>query len=276
MLSITEDTAVDQAFSLRRVEYEVGKEVSRATDYHKIIFLEQADGFYYEEGNRKLLSAPGVYWLKPGEALDWEFTGSGRGVELTVSDDWVSQEGEEHETALGRILELRHVVLEADTWGELDGLLAELEKEFSLIDFGSVSCARHLFWALVFRVCGLLDKVKREEQTGPPALNLVRRFQGLIGERFLDYQKVREYAVMLGITPQYLNEISQKGLGMTASEAIRQRLLTESKWMLLYSDMHVSDIASSLGFSDTSHFGKFFKGYEVLTPTAYRKGFLTK
>ena len=57
---------------------------------------------------------------------------------------------------------------------------------------------------------------------------------------------------------------------MTPISIIHNRLMTEAKRLLLFSDLRIANIAYELGFYEPSHFVKFFNKHEGLTPLKFR------
>ena len=83
---------------------------------------------------------------------------------------------------------------------------------------------------------------------------------------------VEDYANLLNIGRNQFNKVIRKTSGKFPSAIIRERLLTEIKRDLLYSDKNISEIAYELGFSDHSNFVRFYKTHTGLTPTRFRSG----
>ena len=96
------------------------------------------------------------------------------------------------------------------------------------------------------------------------------QFLKSLEENIRKKQRVEEYAQLLQISRSQLNKALIKTSNKSTSTIIRERLLTEIKRDLLYSDRNISEIAFELGFSDTSNFTRFFKQYMQLTPKDFR------
>ncbi|MFH7019250.1 AraC family transcriptional regulator [Flavobacterium sp. FlaQc-47] len=92
-------------------------------------------------------------------------------------------------------------------------------------------------------------------------------FKKLLNEQYKSERTVQYYASELMVTPKKLNEITKKNCGETAINAIHNRILTEIKRQLLFSDLSHKEIAFDLGFSSPSALNKFVKAKLKETPT---------
>lgn len=88
---------------------------------------------------------------------------------------------------------------------------------------------------------------------------LYKQFKRLLDEHFSASWTASDYADALYITPHHLNLVVKHISGKTATEAIRARSLLEAKRYLTFTDMSVTEVASVLGFFDSSYFSKLFR-----------------
>ena len=100
---------------------------------------------------------------------------------------------------------------------------------------------------------------------------LVESFKKLVNANFRELKLTKGYAEKLSITPNYLNSLVKEVLGKPAGIVIRNRVILEAKRLLSHSDLTVRQISLELGFTDNSHFGKYFKKSTGFTPDNYRK-----
>lgn len=91
-----------------------------------------------------------------------------------------------------------------------------------------------------------------------------------MSEHFLTLRKVSDYADLLNVTADHLNRIIKSQSSKTAHELIDDMILIEAKAYLKHTALSVAEIAYKLGFSDPSHFNKFFKKLANCTPLQYR------
>jgi AraC family transcriptional regulator, transcriptional activator of pobA len=88
---------------------------------------------------------------------------------------------------------------------------------------------------------------------------LIRRFKDMVDQHFSEWHQVKDYASGLNVTPGYLNEVIKTSIGQSAKEYIQNRLVLEARRLSLFTSQSFKEIGFGLGFSDPSHFSKFFK-----------------
>jgi len=99
----------------------------------------------------------------------------------------------------------------------------------------------------------------------------IAAFMQLVEKHYDEHWPVARYAEHLGITPPHLNTICRKLNQQSALEVVHQRLLLEAKRNLIYTGRTIAEIAYQLGFSDPSHFTRFFKNKSGENPRAFRR-----
>lgn len=83
-------------------------------------------------------------------------------------------------------------------------------------------------------------------------------------------------AEMLGSTVRQLNRVFLKHANATPQEIWRDMRLQHARWRLMNSKRTITQIAYECGFSDSSHFARWFKSKFGETPRAYREKRLAK
>ena len=69
----------------------------------------------------------------------------------------------------------------------------------------------------------------------------------------------------------YMSAEFNKYMGKTIREYINELRIADAKFLLKYSKINVSEIAFSVGFTDTNYFSALFKKIVGVSPLAYRK-----
>src|SRR5690606_15209075 len=101
----------------------------------------------------------------------------------------------------------------------------------------------------------------------------IEQFKNLIELHFKDLKRTSDYAKYLAISANYLNALVKEKLDVSAENLIQNRVILEAERLLLNTDLSVTEISFELGFSDKSHFGKYFKKIAGESPNIFRKKF---
>ncbi len=102
-------------------------------------------------------------------------------------------------------------------------------------------------------------------------LSYIEDFKSLVNTHFKELKRTSDYAAKLNITPNYLNTIVKDKADMSAEQYIRHRVVLEAERLLLNTPLSVTEISYELGFSDKSHFGKYFRKTTGESPARFRQ-----
>ena len=86
----------------------------------------------------------------------------------------------------------------------------------------------------------------------------------------LNLRAASAFAQQLNVHVNHLNRAIKETTDKTTSQIIAERILQEAKILLKHSPWNVSEIASALGFTETTHFNNFFKKHVQLSPLKFR------
>ncbi|MGZ3837512.1 MAG: helix-turn-helix domain-containing protein [Flavisolibacter sp.] len=136
-----------------------------------------------------------------------------------------------------------------------------------------------LHMAAALKLLALLYQLKEfatdfhqwEQGFATPQQTILKKFIQLVNNYYLEKRTIEEYAELLYVTPNHLSQSIKAASGKNALTFINERILTEAKSLILYTDFDMTQIAWQLNFSDPANFGKFFKRHEGTTPLEYRK-----
>lgn len=102
---------------------------------------------------------------------------------------------------------------------------------------------------------------------------LVKKFKTLVEDHYFKEHQVKYYADKLNITPNYLNEVIKSAMDIPAKDVIQNRIILETKRMLVFTGKSAKEIGFELGFDDPSHFSKFFKSNTSQSLQEFRESF---
>jgi YesN/AraC family two-component response regulator len=101
--------------------------------------------------------------------------------------------------------------------------------------------------------------------------SLTQHFKDLVENHFHHRHQVKEYASLLNVTPNYLNEVIRTTIGESAKDYIQNRIILEAKRMAIFTKKSGKEIGYDLGFHDPAHFSKFFKTNTGMVLNGFRQ-----
>lgn len=111
------------------------------------------------------------------------------------------------------------------------------------------------------------------------ATHLTQSFKALLTGQFplvtplqqITLRSPKEYADNLAVHTNYLNRAIREVTGKTTTQLITERIMQEAQALLLHSEWTISQISTSLGFDQPTHFTKAFRKYTGFSPTEIRQ-----
>lgn len=115
-----------------------------------------------------------------------------------------------------------------------------------------------------------IDKIHISMSTTDATESIVNRAKKYIKQN-LDQDLCRtDIAAYLHLNPDYFTRIFGKEVGLSIPEFITQERLKTAKEMILNSEMSISEIASSVGYTNFSYFSKLFREMFGINPSALK------
>lgn len=248
----------------------------RHRNLFQVMLLEEGGGTLDLEAESIAFEAPSVIVLAPTVAHGFRFKPKvTEGYVLNFTEDVTEALGEQAGVALARLKAIAAQPLMKVAKPEIARLAALcrdlLEEEFLGRDGFDVA-ARALTALIGVEVSRLAaSRALSGTITLAPADATVEELRRLIEENFRSERQIGFYAGKLAMTADRLNDHVKRATGVTAGHLLRQRLLTEAKRQLVFTDLTIGEVAYDLAFADPSHFARFFKKQTGSTPQAFRE-----
>lgn len=112
-----------------------------------------------------------------------------------------------------------------------------------------------------------------EKDTSLTYLETLQALEKAIDSHYKIEKSARFYANYLNISTKHLNRIIKTTLNKTTTDLITERVLLESKRLIVHSDNSLSAIAEILGYEDYAYFSRVFKSKSNMTPLKFKKGY---
>ena len=163
------------------------------------------------------------------------------------------------------------ITLEENNLEKMKQLFALLSEEFTNQEEIKGSMLRMLLVQFIITLTRLSKKQYIGQEPAEDQFNLLRQFNLLVEIHFRKEKQVQFYATKLFKSPKTISNIFAKYSKKSPLTIIHQRVVTEAKRLIYYTDKSIKEIATELGFEDVSHFSKFIKGQTQKTPTELKK-----
>jgi AraC family transcriptional activator of pobA len=165
---------------------------------------------------------------------------------------------------------VRYMHLSEESIREVEPLFKLMYAEYKAESRLMHNIIRSYLDALLYKLANLVEP---NAQNNDEPSSMIPALEALIEEHFMEHQPATFYSEKLNILPEHLNKLTKKYIGKTVTTLIQERLITESKRLLAYTGLSVSEVAYQLNFSDNSYFNRFFKKTEKITPEQFRNRF---
>jgi len=113
--------------------------------------------------------------------------------------------------------------------------------------------------------------LERRSPLGGATRQLVRRAMAFIHAHYAEAIDRDAIAAHIGISPDYLTDCFHQALGVTPLNYIRRYRIRQAGELLRTTEQSITQVALSVGFSDSAHFTRTFLRETGLTPKAYRR-----
>lgn len=163
------------------------------------------------------------------------------------------------------------VQLQPEEQLRIEQLYQQFNEEFANKEDIKAGMLRALLVNLVIQLTRIAKKQYIPTQPSHQSFELIRQFHFLVELHFKKEHQVQYYAAKLNKAPKTITNLFAIHGSKTPLQVIHERVITEAKRLLLYTDKSVKEIANELGFADLTHFSKFFKNQTGQSPTDFHK-----
>lgn len=252
-------------------------------DFYKIMYATKGIGLFTIGLKTYYIDRPTILFLHPNEIISWqklntEASGFICFFSRSMADTHPLLKAQMDKYQLFTDSTRSVIHLSATDIAELDRIFYQME-EVDTVHGGSLAEDAMQAYLLLL----MIASTKTARYAAPDAVTDEFRhihdfFQLLEKETAnINYNSpirirtAKEFADKLFVHPNHLNVLLKKHTGLNVSAHIKNRLLEESKVLLLRTDWTLQDIGYVIGFSDQPNFSQFFKKNTGMTPVEYRK-----
>ncbi len=245
-------------------------------DFYEVLFLTQGSGNHIIDSNKYKIEPPCVFFMSPGQAHKLELSSDIGGYLFLFTEEFYLL----NQVNKNKLLEFPFffsveqnnppLLLKKENDSKfIETLFERGADEGSQKKDTSEDVIRALLDVLL-QTCNKLYPTEIGMQRTRGHL-LVKNLLQLIEENYQKNLSISEYASMLSITPNHLTQMVKQVTGTTSAKLLQNKVIIETKRLLIHSEMTITEITDYMNFSDQSYFTKYFKKACGLTPLQYRK-----
>lgn len=244
-------------FSLIENEYPKGLSLSKHCHTHAYFTYVLSGSFVEKYADQECVCPEGALrFLPPGELHENEY-GSGARCLLVKIEPSALQRLGDHSPVLSSPGEVSGL---ASSW-----LANRLYREFVADDDVAPMAIEGVLLEILAESARAIG-----EGSAVHAPSWLRRVREALEHDYLRAPSLAELASIADVHPVHLSREFRKHYKSTIGEFIRKRRIEHACDLLANSEMALSEIALTCGFSDQSHFCAMFKGHTSLTPAKFR------
>lgn len=265
-------------FSLQTVQFEESCVVNspQQINQYKVFWIKEGTGKYNIDFKSYSFEDGVLFFLSPGQVFSVDSEKIKEAYQLSFTRDFYCIQTHDAEVSCNRVLfnniyETPFVVPSEKETQKLDFILQNLKEEFELEETAQYDMLQSLlkqFIVYSVRIKKEKDVVKESVET-----KLFKDFSLLVEQNFKKIHRVTGYAYRLGLSPKSLTKHLQKIGTETPSDFIKNRIITEAKRLLLYTDDSIKQVAFDLGFNDPAYFSRFFTKATGQSPKQFKRSY---
>lgn len=156
---------------------------------------------------------------------------------------------------------------------KLEVLMGTLKSQYQDLASPNVNTVKYIILAILSDIGYACAARKNSDLTSQStrAIEIADSYLQLLRQQYITNRQISDYARQMAISTKHLSETVKAVTGRSATFWIDLMLVQEAQILLRQTNDTIAQISASLGFSDQSAFGKFFKQRLQISPGSYRK-----
>jgi AraC family transcriptional activator of pobA len=252
-------------------------------DYFSFILTKEGYGVYCLDDHKFPFDSQTIYFTNPGHTKSYKLKESKEALIITLSEKFLRENVhpeiyEEFPFLLAEITPPKKLL--KNDFEEFETLYNQILKEFKKESQYKNKILGNLFMVMLLKIKERFWSTYNPIEEGKRDSQIVKSFKRLLETEFKEVLKnnhndgklrVQHFAKKLNLHPNYLNAVIKSKTGRTVNDWISERTLSVAKTLLLTTPYSSKEIAYQLGFSESTHFSRFFKKNTEFSPNTFRK-----
>lgn len=248
-------------------------------NFYLCVLFTEGFGKHEIDFNSYSVNPGKVFFLKPGQTHSWQFDTKPEGFiffhsqefyELKFLDHTLNSFPFYYSNQNPPVLELSEIKMNALKL-KFEEVYTEYQQQNILKELKIINLINSIYIDLARAYTA---EINLEKLVSSSYSLILEHLENLINEYFYQEKLPKFYSNQLNITTKHLNRVVKTTLNKTTSQLISERIILESKRLIIHSENNLAAIANILQFSDYAYFSRFFKSKTGFTPIAFRKKYI--
>ena len=252
------------------------------TDYFYFGFIKDGSGSYTIDDNKFSFNSNTIYFNNPGHIKSYALDALKDAYMITLTENFLRENVhptifEEFPFLLAEVVPPK--VLLDKHFEEFETIYKQIGTEFNKNSIYKNKILGSLFLVLLLKLKEAFWSDYNPIVEGNRNSQIVKTFKQLLE---LEFKKITDkqqgdlniqaqhFAEKMHLHPNYLNSVIKSKTGRTVNEWISRRTLEASKILLMNTSYSNKEISYKLGFSEPTHFSRFFRKQTQLSPSKFR------
>jgi len=271
------------SFNVFSIEKEVWDVEYHNHNFYELIIIEKGKGFHHLNGIVFPYKKGDVFLLRPSDGHEFSIKTKTKFIYIKFTEQYIWEtllinKKNELKKVIQLLMEDRSFVYESAIKNNTDRVhLLQLAHillyEFSHQSRYNKDIVVDIFSAIITVLIRNTMETTTNKKWISQHLSRIEKILYYINVNVLDTDKMKieNLAKEFMLSSNYISIYVKKQTGFSIQQHIIQYKIKTAEKLLLQSPYNINEIADKLGFNDTSHFNKIFKGYQQLSPSEFRK-----
>lgn len=248
-------------------------------DFYILIIVEEGLGHHTIDFTTYPIEAGSVVTIRKDQIHKFHENENIKGTMLLFTEDFLASYLEKLEALkslqlFNEVLGSPKITIPKKNIKQFSQLISRIRTEYFVTNddysLGILRSELHILIAHLFRLKSLKSNIHDKRKY----LNDFIELQQLIEKNAYQFNKVKDYARIMGVSSKTLNNITHEIVHKSAKEFIDEICLKQIKRLLINTNHSIKEIAYDTGFDEPTNFYKYFKRQTGLTPESFRSNYI--